>query len=222
MFESNTADLSGGAISSSNLSSITIDGSLFLNNNAIDKARGEGGSLELEINSTAFISNVRFLANIAQNGGAVFTVQFSNITVYNSIFEANTESAIHAQYDVFLTISKCNFIRNLASLTGGAIYHRLSRLNITDTVFSENKATSGGGSFYVVASTEVSCNNCSFTDNFAFKGGALAAVNSNVRLSASNFTRNSAVNGGGFAIGGIVILKQCTMNNNTAHGNGSV
>ena len=70
--------------------------------------------------------------------------------------------------------------------------------------------------------TSASFYNCSFTDNFAFKGGALAAANSNVELFTSNLTNNSAAEGGTFAIGGNLLLDHCMMSNNTAHGNGGV
>ena len=94
-------------------------------------------------------------------------------------------------------------------------------LHVTKTVFKANKAIASGGAFFGIG-TSASFYNCSFTDNFAFMGGALATTNSKVELFTSNFTNNSATEGGVFATGGNLLLVGCIMSNSTAHGNGGV
>ena len=48
------------------------------------------------------------------------------------------------------------------------------------------------------------------------------AESSDIRLIASNFTRNNATNGGVFKINGHLFIAHCIMNNNKANGDGGV
>ena len=124
--------------------------------------------------------------------------------------------------NVNLQIINSRFSDNLSSFKGGAIFSGSGCiLNVTKTIFERNKAVASGGAFYGLE-TFASFRNCSFTDNFSFKGGALAATDSYVELFISNLTKNSATEGGAFATNGNLLIFHCAMNNNTAHGNGGV
>ena len=139
------------------------------------------------------------------------------MTIFNSSFEANVGSGITIEEDGTLTINASKFLNNSESAVQG-ISH--CEINVTDTRFIHNNATNGG-SFFVSGST-VHTDYCLFTDNFAFTGGALYAVNSNVKVISSTFTRNKGINGGVVAMRGHLILMHCTMNDNTAYGDGGV
>ena len=223
VFESNIAGSSGGAISSLSNSSIVIKDSQFKNNSVQDKAMGNGGGLFINGNSTAELSNVYFFENKAPEGAAIYAGDFCHITICNNTIESNTGSAITFYNNVHSKINNSRFSNNLASYKGGgAILSKAGCiLYVTKTVFKANKAIDSGGAFFGLG-TSASFYNCSFTDNFAFKGGALATTNSKVELFTSNFTNNSATEGGVFATGGNLLLVGCIMSNNTAHGNGGV
>ena len=174
-------------------------------------------------NSSAKLSNVYFFENKAPAGGDIYAGEFCHISVYNNTIESNTGSAITFWNNVQLIIKNSRFSNNIASYKGGGaiLSEPGCMLYVTKTVFKGNKAVASGGVFFGVG-TSASFYNCSFTDNFAFKGGALAAANSNVELFTSNLTNNSATEGGTFAIGGNLFLDHCIMSHNTAHGNGGV
>ena len=163
-----------------------------------------------------------FFENDASEGGAIYAFEFCDITISNSTIKANTVSAIVFQNNVHLKIINCRFFNNLASYRGGAILSKAGCiLHVTKTVFKANKAIASGGAFFGLE-TSASFHNCLFTDNFAFKGGAVAAMISNIKLFTSNFTNNSATEGGVFETGGNLLLVHCIMSNNKAHGNGGV
>ena len=220
MFEGNVAHSSGGSISISSNSLLVIENSQFRHNSAQDKAVGSGGGLCIGLNSTATISDVYFFENKALQGGAIYAFNFCQITISNNKIEANTGSAIAFQNSVYCQINNSRFSNNLSSLKGGAILSKSScKLHVTKTLFKANKAIYGGGSFFGLRSF-ASFGNCSFTDNVSFKGGALAADDSNVELLFTNFTKNNATEGGAFATNGNLLIFHCIMNNNTAHGHG--
>ena len=222
VFESNIAGSYGGAISSSGNSSIVIKDSQFKNNSVQDKAMGNGGGLLIR-NSTAELSNVYFFENKAPEGAAIYAWEFCHITMCNNTIEDNTGSAIAFYNNVHSKINNSRFSNNLASYKGGgAILSKAGCiLHVTKTVFKGNKAIGSGGAFSGLETTTF-FHNCSFTNNFAFKGGALAASTSQIELFTSNFTNNSATEGGVFATGGNLLLDHCIMSNNTAHENGGV
>ena len=220
VFESSVATSFCGAICSVANSSIVIEDSQFQNNSVQDKAVGKGGSLCIGKNSSAKLSNVYFFGNNALAGGAIYAFDFCHITIYNNTIEANTGSAIAFYNNVHSKIYISSFFDNLASYKGGgAIVSKAGCiLHVTKTLFKANKAIGSGGVFFGEGILSF-FHNCSFIDNFAFKGGVLAAANSNVELFTSNFMNNSATEGG---TDGSLLLDHCRFSNNTAYGNGGV
>ena len=188
LFESNFAgSLSGGAIASFNHSSLVIETSQFVDNTVQDKAVGNGGGLSLNMNSTAMISSVDFIDNKAEKGGALYASVLCELTVHNNTMEFNAGSAIFIKKNVYLHILNSRFFNNSMTHNGGAIHSGFGNvLNVTYTIFSGNKAISSGGSFFGCAKTNASFFHCSFTDNSAFKGGAVTAIN--VQFVTCNFT----------------------------------
>ena len=221
LFRNNFAGSLGGAIGILQNSSLTIEDSLLMNNSLLNK--GNGGGLFIKVNSTLIMSNVHLIDNKATNGGAIYSTYACQITIFNSSFEGNTGSATWFEIDVLVQISNCQFLNNSASGQGAAIYVASSSVaNLTDTVFSYNMADTMGGAFYIEKGADAYFHNCSFTFNSAYNGGALAAVKSDVHLTACNFIRNNAMKGGAFSINGTLYAIHCILVNNTAHLNGGV
>ena len=223
VFENNIAGFNGGAVTIVAYCSAIIENSLFINNSAQSKAVGYGGALGIGLHCTVSISEVNFFQNEAQTGGAIFAAELSQVTLYNSSLEDNKGSAIYIVIDVSFQIYDCWLHNNSSPYKGGAVYTELyCALNVVKTVFKHNDAITSGGAFYVDLLSYVSLYNCSFTHNSAFKGGALAAYSSSIKIFTSNFTKNMAVNGGVFAIGVNLFIVHCIRDNNTATGNGGV
>ena len=220
IFENNTANSGGGAISTKN-SSICIEDSQFKHNKVQDMDTGSGGGLDMGVYSTAIISSVYFFYNKAVQGGAIYATDYCQITLFNNTIETNTGSAIYLD-NVHSQINNSTFSNNLSNHNrGGAIWSKNCKLHVTKAVFKANKALDSGGAFFGWG-TYASFHNCIFTDNSAFRGGAVGADHSNIELFATDFTKNSATEGGAFATSGNLLLVHCILNNNTAHVKGGV
>lgn len=118
-----------------------------------------------------------------------------------------------------LTVQDCTFTGNRASNAGGAITNWYGTLQVTDSTFTDNNAhiathASGGA----IANTGTSTiNNCTFTSNSAYNGGALYNFLGNCTINHSNFQSNTAVRGGAiYNREGILTLNISTIEYNTA------
>ena len=196
-FEYNTVGNFGGVISGIT-STVTIGDNLLKNNIIL----GHMNMCEMPFESEDQIG-----------GGPIFTTDFSQTTIYNSLFMANLGSSVFFS-NVSLQIDSCHFADNSAPFAGGAVAGSYSMANITNTIFIQNNATMGAALY--VDKSDIIFRNCSFTDNFAsLKGGALMISKSNIQIFSNNFSRNIATNGGIFAGNGHLF-------NNTTKSHGGV
>lgn len=121
-----------------------------------------GGAVFLS--STGFgpvITNVSFVSNVAQVGGA-----FSTFASGNSINGDGTVAAT--------TFDRCRFAGNRAFATGGAIETAAGHDSLISSVFEGNSAGTGGA--LRLAGT-ASVYNCSFVENVSADGGGAAVSN---------------------------------------------
>ena len=207
--------VSGGAVSVDSHSILEMSNCSFTRNSAINN----GGGLFLKLNTTATIFNVTFTENEADDGGAIYAQNRCQIAMFRSLFAGNTESAVSLLNYNNLYADGCHFYNNSRAIKG--TLH--SQINVTDTEFIQNKAIEGG-SLHVSKATILYLHNCSFTDNFAsWKGGIIAAVNSDSKVFDCKFTQNGAMIGGGvFTISGTLFVKDSVISNNYVHGDGGV
>ena len=117
---------------------------------------------------------------------------------------------------ISLHINNCRFLNNSSPLVVTD-----SIVKVTNTEFYYNTGHNGGV-LYAEQSSNVSFYKCSFSDNTANEGGVLFTDNADIHVIASNFTRNSATNGGVFQISGYLFMAHCMMANNTAELDGGV
>ena len=157
-------------------SDLTISNCNFTNNQV--DGYGDGGAIALQ-GSNAKVTDCNFLNNKGSNGGAIY---------------------VHVAGS---TITNCNFENNSA-VSGGAINIYHDDTNINGCNFTNNSANGQGGAIYI----GWDCNrqtitNCDFTDNDAgSQGGAIYADSEGNKVTYSNFTGNSAPNGGAIQLGG--------------------
>ena len=231
-FENNFAVVTGGAIRSV-YCSMNIEDSTFQNNSVSDKVQGSGGALFLYGNSTVKISNVLFSKCNAFFGGVIG--RFANSTsiiMSNSSVIANTGTAIFIATGDTLEINNSTFFNNSSTRNGGAVECKANCVvKMVNSKFVHNKSGGAGG---VVALGKDRTNskdkrisnltvlNCTFTDNFALRGGAIAPFFSVVKIVDSNFLQNIASIGGVVFSMGNLIMKNCYTSNNTALEEGAV
>ena len=185
IFSNNRANVfTGGAICMANTKSMTIKGSQFINNSAINYV---GGAINL-VGAHLTLYNTSLIANKAHDGGALYLSEKSFVDFYNV----------------------CSLANNTANHSGGAIYAFDSILQVYGNleITSNTANDSGGGA--MLSHCEIFCQSTStllITKNIALKdGGGIYTSNSYIIVlfdrssqqhSAVNFTENAAYRWGG-------------------------
>lgn len=231
-------DMAGSNITIFNITnaSVTFKNLTFKNANITNY-----GAAIFSYNSNLTLIGCEFLNNSAKRGGAVYAIDSAEIIIRDSIFMNN--SAMDDGGAVYLIGIFSNFVfensrfrnnyvrSNISSSagSGGAVYIVSSKGFLKNCVFELNHATHTGGAVGlndVIGTVE----NCVFNNNFvnitfsstSSNGGALYLHNGNNTVINSNFTNNSAVNGGAIrtdantARDGILNLKNSSFFNNSA------
>jgi hypothetical protein len=149
-------------------SSPTIRNCVFIGNGGMD-----AGGISLWV-SESQIENCYFEQNIGNRGGGIFALECA------------------------LDIDECRFVQNLAFDRGGGIYlSPTSAANqdtrIRNSLFAQNTSNLGGGLFQDVAfpGAEVFIQNCTFAENVAGVGSAIALQSGDMKLWMSLIAFNS-------------------------------
>ena len=184
VFNCNTAKGSGGAVYAVSKSSVQVENTSFIYNNATDggaigidshsnlqtnmcifwKNLGKrtGGAIKLNDNSAAIIESCHFLSNHAVTGGAVDINSPKQVSVLSTLL-----------------------LRNIASDKGGA----MSISNGADVIINNitcigNQGPSGGGCLYIDSGT-LTLNNSDISENFAYTfGTGVDALYSRIQVGA--------------------------------------
>ena len=190
LFNDNAAVRAGGAIETADGTEATIADSRFTRNVAGTDEDGEegvevgnpgnGGALHVSgSGATADVANTYFALNQAANqGGALWNADDSEMRVDGSVFSTNTASggdsgdgggAIYDQGDGLLTVTGSQFFRNAAdggSGSGGGLLTAGGNARITGSVFNMNSAPRAGGAIEI-GTGFVAIDGARFTRNLA-------------------------------------------------------
>ena len=208
----------GGAIYSE--VEITLDYSIFTKNH-VNSDYGSGGALYGSGKTS--ISYCNFTDNNAKTGGAVFTIRETKLS--NSYFSGNSAEGGGAVYANLPVDSTSPILLMAVTVTndmsdGDYILTSEEPIEVYNSVFNDNKATSGdGGAIYVHGLIMFS--NSNFTGNTANEGGAIYATFIRNNCNFSSFIRNKATSGSGGAIfikdKCCAYLHSCNFNENSAN-----
>ena len=206
----------GGAISSHARSNITVQESLFKENTATYS----GGAIDIQktrgsfVNCTFERNSLKGLSDKISFGGAISSLDRSNITVQQSLFKENTATYCGGAILMQKTrgsFVNCTFERNCAKSLlnekagGGAIYSAdRSNITVQESLFKENTATLSGGAIHM-QKTLSSFINCTFernslkglSDKISFGGAISSRDRSNITVQESLFKENTATYSGG-------------------------
>ena len=199
----------------------TISYCEFTNNTAATN----GGASYLTPTQTT-VTYCNFTGNTATTGGAIYNYHRQLITTYCN-YDNNRASgeggavyiySYNANYQS--TITGCNFTSNSGTI-GGAVRTR-GTLAITNSHFINNTATTGNGGACSIYSWNVitngaTTNNCYFENNTAKTDGGAVYSLGTYTVTSSNFTNNSAANGGAVYSTGAAL----TINTNSKFANNS-
>lgn len=130
----------------------------------------------------------------------------THCTVSDNVGGRGGGISIHSSSNI--TVSNCSIIRNLAGLFGGGIaVWGPSSLTISNSLIANNVVGDydyGGGGIYINNGGTLAVSNCTFSNNTSSSptstnpsGGGIAAIGSNISVSGSIFTDNTAEWDGG-------------------------
>ncbi len=187
----------GGKISGINISGGTYSGSALCENASGWYGAGICLTASSEGKGAIILADAMFskcavnpLNGSTGHGGAIETYGGGVLSVHNTSFIENSASGVSAaggaiaMVDFFGTadISKSVFENNTAYF-GGAIQQNRGRMELTKTSFYRNKAAgtptedftteNGGGALQIHQGAEATIDDCEFTENTAFRGGAI-------------------------------------------------
>jgi predicted outer membrane repeat protein len=192
----------------------------------------DGGAVRAN-DADLFISDCVFRANSAKSeGGAIYAENWSKdahtLLVERTRFERNVaiessggalETGAYSSGDLDVSLSDCEFSKNQAEGSGGAIEaHRGSPLTISGSHFYDNFASSDGGA---ITAHSLAISNSEFTENSAgYAGGAIIAYT--LAISESELTENSAGYEGGAINAHTVAINSSEFTENSAGYEGGV
>ena len=200
-FTGNHANDSGGALAILGNSKLQLQASVFSGNTASVK----GGAIYSPPESVLNISQCTFENNSAMNigGGAIFLNGAARLNLTNSIFARNQATGVIGGAGA------------IGALHGAIAYLK----NVT---FVKNKATLTGGALDVSESSYVNIFNCSFHNNEVkvYHGGAIIVQEDSLLIAHhSTFTNNKMQNQGCIFISqSTAFIQTCTFINNTVTG----
>ncbi len=175
-FVHNIAESLGGGMYNIN-SSIQVLDSRFSDNSLIYHS-GWGGAVSNRAHessmSPVFIG-CTFTANDADEGAAMDTsTTFGEcyLTVIDCVFTANEVDGLAVmvmQGDVFGLIEECAFVEN----AGGGVSNWENTFSISNCVFTDNLSSQDGGAVFNAAVQDSMIDDCIFSGNSAWTGGAI-------------------------------------------------
>lgn len=235
------ADQGGGGIYNLNGGSLLITAAV-ITDNVANGALGSGGGILNDVGSSLTISNSTISGNSANRAGGgiednsgvagVFTltnVNLDNNIVFNS---PGNGGGLHVTGAGNITINGGTVNSNEAGAEGGGLWNGSGTMTIDGTTISENTASGagpdqGGGGIYNLNAGTLVISNATISNNSAdgtagSGGGILNDMGSQLSITDSAITGNSAIRAGG----GIednsntstIILNNVMLNNNTVSG----
>lgn len=196
----NTKAASSGGALAIHFSSSWVDNCTFSGSSA-----GSGGGaislLQSSLNASAALLSK---STASTDGGAVHATQLSSAIFSASVFSDNTAGgrggALHVEESSaeMSHISSCSFDRNVAGISGGAIYATAAKMQITECQIRQGQAASDGGGVASEASI-IWVDNSSISESHAGRhgGGLLIAADSTVVLSGTVVLEGNEARGRG-------------------------
>ena len=187
-FENNSAHRIGGCIFAAWTVTLDMLGTICVGNQAGDN----GGAIAIQLQTSLFAKNCTFDHNLSGHlSGAISA---------NSASHQGGAIAVQNQSHLFTT--NCRFEHNSAVGMAGAIMGAFNaKLEIHETDFTGNKASTSGGALSLLSLSEVNSTWCVFHRNIAkIKGGAVFISESLSEIENTNFTENNGSEGGAICI----------------------
>ena len=197
-FLGNQAKTSGGAIVVISESELIGDALIFDENSARE---GDGGNIFSENSHRLQILNSQFSRGIATNAGGILlrNVEAGGVFV-NCSFENNSVRSLGGACGVVNSTARfenCSMLRNRAGQIGGSLTAVDSTIDIYNSHFSGNNGTDSGGSIGAGGNSEIRGYNVSMVESSSQFGGAVWLHDSVIQLENAHFSKCHAIESGG-------------------------
>lgn len=206
-----TGGVTGGGIYHGSNGTLTILDSTFIENYV---GQGAAGGAIYNAAGMLTITNSQFISNTATaKGGGIYN-DSDSMTITKSTFSGNNApgggwpsggGGIYNNSAGTLTITGSTFSENSSEFGGGGGIHCYNcTLNILNSIFTGNTASSGGGIYHLYEDSGLSTirnstfsNNSANTTSSSSGGGIYNGNDAELAIANSTFYGNSAVYGGG-------------------------
>ena len=138
----------------------------------------------------------------SESEGSVISATYSFISISHSTFRDFEKGALAGISLLYLSITDTTFERGRSGQAGGLLCRLCTFITIRSCAFQNLNATVGGA-LELETCSSVSLSNTLFAANEARQGGAVQALDSQLSISACNFSGNRAneTSGGGLYLG---------------------
>ena len=217
LFERNSANVSGGAVSIIGLHILTMincrERNVIFRNNT---SQSHGGAIYVNaygITTSVHLRNILFERNTAlHDGGAIYALgKTLSVELRDILFDRNTAmpsgygGAMYASDSVINMTGTVHFVQNGAQMGGAMAFSTSSKLQFIEPLvanFFENTAMLNGGAVYASDSAINMTGTVHFVHNRAQMGGAMAFGGTSSKLLlieplVANFSENLAITSGG-------------------------
>jgi parallel beta-helix repeat protein/predicted outer membrane repeat protein len=170
------------------------DSNLTITNCTISSNKADwGGAIYCYRGSGLKITNCTITGNSTGWGGAIFCSHISPVIINCTIKDNTAENngGAIACYFSNLTIANCTIAGNSADY-GGGIFSLYTSHNMTNSIVNGNFAKSDGGGMFNMHYSQLLINNCTFAENLATNGNALA-FDSNDPVAPSSLQANNCI-----------------------------
>ena len=245
--DSNNASTNGGGIGISSNGSVVLENSRMSSNRAQRYAGGvllvegglnviggtvvnneaavEGGFLHSTASSIVNVTKCSLRDNRADIGGCLFIDEQTQVFFHDSTVQNNT--ATSAGGAVFMVNSEMDanmtrFQENQA-VVGGSIAAYRSKLQLTESSFTDDKATRFGGSILLNPNSSAIIFNTSLSNSRATHGGGIWLTESNLTADGLQIAKCEATEDGGAVLADatpIFLCSGCVFSDNEAEGHG--
>ena len=224
IFQNNSADIAGGALYADTNNTLTLSENTFQDNSAYI-----GGALYATTNNTLTLSENIFQDNSADfAGGALVAYANNTLTLSENIFQNNSADyaggALVVDTNNTLTLSENIFQNNSANYGGALEAFTKNTVTLSENTFLSNSAVYGG--VLAIGESTVNLTNNALTGNTAIDGGAILCFNKCTLQAhgSHNLQNNTAQRGGAIAALGsqIILTGNITLENNTAYYGGGI
>jgi predicted outer membrane repeat protein len=187
-----SASTSGGGMYAASTANVAIYGGLFFANRAQGNV-GLGGAVRCD--GPTFATNVQFLANYAEYGGAIYTGSAGTPVCYHCVLSTNYANqhggALFCDDNSSPHFFGCKFEANYGRTVGGVgRCDPNSQATFEDCSFVMNSSGGDGGCFRL-QNTATLWARCGFTNNSATYGGVLRCYGTDASRVVASFMRQS-------------------------------